>query len=119
MNFPLSFDALPIEDANANSMGNLNKVVPDWKFWLQLIAFGIGAGMAWEANQATQAQVKELLDRDGRKTETIIRMEGDLKFLRYQIDDLQKRLESKKVVGVLGVFDPVVSHTYLERDDRH
>ncbi len=119
MNFPLSFDALPIEDANAHSMGNLNKVVPDWKFWLQLIAFGIGAGMAWQANQTTQSQVKELLDRDGRKTETIIRMEGDLKLLRFQIDDLQKRLESKKVVGVLGVSDPVAGDRYTERDDRH
>jgi len=100
-------------------MGNIDKILPDWKFWLQLIAFGIGAGVAWEANQATRSEVKELKDSNNAKTEVILRMEGDLKLIRFQIEELQKRLELKKVVGVLGVSDPVAGDRYSERDDRH
>lgn len=103
-------------------MGTTNKWSNDWKFWLQIITIAVIAGAGWEANRQGQAKIERLEESDRVKTETLIRMEGkfdmlnrDNRELKELIQRLEQRLESKKIVNILGVTDPVAGGTYRER----
>jgi chromosome segregation ATPase len=87
------------------------------------------AGIAWQENRQMQHKVEGLEQKvDGlyranqEKTETLIRMEGkfdllnrDNKDLKDMIQRLEQRLESKKVVNILGSSDPIVGDRYIEK----
>lgn len=79
-------------------MGN-NKVVLDWKFYVQLAVLLIAIGKGVQANSEMQNKVEKLEKSNSDKTEIILRMEGKFDLLNLQIQQLKERLEAKKFVN--------------------
>jgi hypothetical protein len=78
------------------------------KFWpllVQLAVWVFFAGMAWNAHQQMRSQVEmiEVRIREGERTDaaksdSIIRLEEQVKVLIFEVQQLRHRLEDKKIV---------------------
>ena len=86
------------EKSTNTAMGN-NKVVLDWKFYVQLAVLLIAIGKGVQANSEMQNKVEKLEKSNSDKTEIILRMEGKFDLLNLQIQQLKERLEAKKFVN--------------------
>jgi prefoldin subunit 5 len=91
------------EKSTTKPMGN-NKLVLDWKFYIQLAVLMVAIGKGIQANSEMQTKVEKLEKSNSDKTEIILRMEGKFDLLNLQIQQLKERLEAKKIVNA-SLFD--------------
>ena len=113
-------------------MGESTKswLVKYWPFATQIGLWLFLAGMAWSAFQQTreeqrmqstrieaiESRIREGEKADSVKAESIIRLEEQVKVLVFEVQQLRRRLEDKKIVFQAGSDNSsIVGGTYNER----
>lgn len=94
-----------------------------WPFATQIGLWLFLAGMAWGAHKQMEVKIEAIEHRmserdrtDVTKTESIIRLEEQVKVLVFEVQQLRRRLEDKKIVFQAGSDNSgVVGGPYNER----
>lgn len=99
----------------------MEKLAKDWKFILQLLFIGTVAGGILQTNYLQQSRINNLEKSDAEKTRSIILIEERFDALRRdnldlksEIRQLRERLETKKIVNIVGKIPFIVGEQYVE-----
>lgn len=99
----------------------MGKIAQDWKFIIQLLAIGTVAGGILQNNYLQQSKILNLEKSDAEKTRAIILIEErfdslkrDNQELKAEIRQLRERLETKKIVNIVGRSPMFVGEQYVE-----
>ena len=113
----LSFESNKCEEIHTF----MGKLAQDWKFIIQLCAISLVAGGIVQINYALQGKVSALEKSDSEKTRAIILIEErfdslkrDNAELKSEIRQLRERLETKKIVNIVGKSPMFVGEHYIE-----
>lgn len=99
----------------------MEKLAKDWKFIIQLLFIGTVAGGILQTNYLYQSRINFLEKSDAEKTRSIILIEERFDALRRdnldlksEIRQLRERLETKKIVNIVGKHPFIVGEQYFE-----